>query len=218
MTQKGFAPILIVFILAVVTSVGGFLVYQNSKTKPSPIPPPQQTQSTPTPLLSETSVKEGAETANWKTYTSTQWKFSFKYPLDATVSLDTNINPSDGVQVWLESLPGGHTIYITAIKNKDNLSLNNSKELFEDGPFTTSLEDAEVKEIKLGGYKAFRADNCCLDREFNFWAETEIITIKDGVIFELRAEAEPSTEKNKKVNNKDKDILEAIFSTFKFLP
>ncbi len=88
MNQKGLTPILIVLILAAL--VGGYLVYQN---QPKP--------TSPTPLSSETSVKEEDPTANWKTYTTDN--FTFKYPQNYIVKktydnfydLYQNQNPID---------------------------------------------------------------------------------------------------------------------------
>ncbi len=76
MSQKGFAPILILIIIAVL--IGGYLIYQNSQnqSKTIPLPTPQLT-STPTATPESTN---SAETTNWKTYTNTDYGFSFQYP------------------------------------------------------------------------------------------------------------------------------------------
>ena len=84
--QKGFAPILIVLILAVAISVGGYLVYQQSRLKPTPTPTPQQTaQPTSTPDTNPVLNGTG-ETANWKTYTNTKYKYAVEYPSDWEVT------------------------------------------------------------------------------------------------------------------------------------
>lgn len=80
MTQKGFAPILIVLLIAVV-GIGGYLIYTNysndrsnqTKSSPTPVVTTQTPQSTP-------STTPADETANWKTYTNTKLKLEFKYP------------------------------------------------------------------------------------------------------------------------------------------
>lgn len=80
MSQKGFAPILIVLLIAAV--VGGYFVYQN-QTKPTlpPIAQPTPSQiATPAPTDAGTTVyTEVSQTANWKTNNS-NLGFSFKYP------------------------------------------------------------------------------------------------------------------------------------------
>lgn len=77
--SKGFAPILIVVMIAAL--VGGYLLYQN-QTKPTPLP---TTQLTSTPTSSPESTNS-AETTNWKTYTNKDNYFSFKYPPMFTVT------------------------------------------------------------------------------------------------------------------------------------
>ncbi|MBI4035579.1 hypothetical protein HY383_01395 [Candidatus Daviesbacteria bacterium] len=64
--QKGLAPILIVFLIAL--AVGGYLIYQK-QIKPVP---QHTTESTPTPAVDET--------ANWKTYKDNEGGFMFNYP------------------------------------------------------------------------------------------------------------------------------------------
>ncbi len=71
--QKGFPLILIALI---VIAVGGYLLYQQ-QTKSTSVTPPAQTATQPSPASNETT--------NWKTYTNTEAKVSFQYPLDWTV-------------------------------------------------------------------------------------------------------------------------------------
>lgn len=70
--QKGFAPILVVLIIAAL-AFGGFYYFgtQRPKTSPQIV---KSTQVISTPATDET--------ANWKTYTSTESKYTFKYPQD----------------------------------------------------------------------------------------------------------------------------------------
>lgn len=68
MRQKGFSPILIVILLALV--LGGFLIYQKQIKLVSQSW--QITQISPTPTAID-------ETANWKTYTNQEYGFSIKY-------------------------------------------------------------------------------------------------------------------------------------------
>lgn len=74
MNQKGFAPILIIILIA--TLIGGYLIYQN-QNQPKLTPPPT-IQLTPTPILVPESTNS-AETANRKTYSDTRYNFSFQY-------------------------------------------------------------------------------------------------------------------------------------------
>lgn len=78
--QKGLAPILIVFLIAL--TVGGYLLYQK-QTKPAVVLQPV-TQPLSSPVTSPTATNS-AEMANWKTYTDAHG-LSFEYPEDWSVS------------------------------------------------------------------------------------------------------------------------------------
>lgn len=68
--QKGFAPILIVFVVAVL-AFGGYYYFGVQKAKKSePVQQAKTIQVAP----------EVDETTSWKTYTNTKFGFSFKYP------------------------------------------------------------------------------------------------------------------------------------------
>lgn len=74
--QKGLAPILVVVLLAVAI-IGGYLIYQQ-QTKTTIAPQVAQPSSAP---VSTSSATNSAETANWKTYTSPNNLYSFRYPV-----------------------------------------------------------------------------------------------------------------------------------------
>lgn len=100
--SKGFAPIFIVFILTIITVLGGVLVYTNYKspvfdrtnnrTKSTPIP--QTTQSPqpafiPSPAASASSALETTDTSNWKVYRNDKYGFQYSYPEE----FDNNLMP-----------------------------------------------------------------------------------------------------------------------------
>ncbi len=79
-SQVGLVPILIIILIAL--AVGGYLIYQK-QFKPTPV-----SQPLPSPIASPI-ASSSAETdnpdsigANWKTYTNSQFGYSFKYPSD----------------------------------------------------------------------------------------------------------------------------------------
>lgn len=67
--QKGFAPIIAIIITVLIT--GGVLVYLGKL----PIP----TKTIPQPITAP-AVNQIDETVNWKTYTNTEYNYSFRYP------------------------------------------------------------------------------------------------------------------------------------------
>lgn len=89
--QKGLAPILIV--LLITAAVGGYLIYSGkinvSQIKPTPTYRP--------PDATTMSKSQNDETANWKTYTNTQFGFSFQYPSTTKITINRpfSTNPSD---------------------------------------------------------------------------------------------------------------------------
>lgn len=74
--QKGFPLILVTLVVI----LGGYFLYQQ-QTKSTQAIPLDQTTTQPSPTANET--------ANWKTYTNTEAKVSFQYPLDWTVKEET---------------------------------------------------------------------------------------------------------------------------------
>ncbi len=86
MNQKGFAPILIVILVALIAGAGGLLVYQ--KSKPATTPEPITQQPSPSPIPDASPVPTGVDEttnpdligANWKTYTNMEFGYSLKYP------------------------------------------------------------------------------------------------------------------------------------------
>ena len=162
--QKGVAPILIVFLIAIL-AVGGYFVYQN-KTKPVPQNQPVTSQSTPTPASDET--------ANWKTYKDSETGFSFKYPGETNVEIDnelklsnrSKINVSQGFTELLGYAPpkiinaarvidknkvgsANDLVFdIWIFENPDNIDINNWYRRYMYYPFTwgKSIESEADKE------------------------------------------------------------------------
>ena len=79
--QKGFPLILIALLVA----IGGYFLYQQ-QTKFTPVTPPVQTATQPSPTSNETANEaKSLSYEDWKTYTNTEAKVSFQYPLEWTV-------------------------------------------------------------------------------------------------------------------------------------
>src|SRR3990167_6858102 len=77
--QKGFVVAIIVLAIAVLLGVGYFVFVNNSETvieEQSSLPVTTETK-TPAPLTTTTTTNE---TAEWKTYTNTQYGFSVSFP------------------------------------------------------------------------------------------------------------------------------------------
>jgi len=79
--QKGFASILILVGILVITIVAGGVYYfgKSQVSKPQPSNPPVVSQ-TPQPTITTQPTSIPDETANWKTYINKKYGFSVKYP------------------------------------------------------------------------------------------------------------------------------------------
>jgi len=75
-TAQGFVQIVIIAVMALVIGAAAIYGYQKLTTKPSPSPSPTDRSI----RLIEPSPSPTDETANWKTYESTNFKYTFKYP------------------------------------------------------------------------------------------------------------------------------------------
>ncbi|MEX2028197.1 MAG: hypothetical protein WD988_01720 [Candidatus Curtissbacteria bacterium] len=82
--NKGFAPIIIIFALAIVGLVTGGAYYYGKNSSKHTQPFTQQV------TLNSSSSPAADETADWKTYTNAKYKFSIKYPEDFKISEYTN--------------------------------------------------------------------------------------------------------------------------------
>src|SRR3989344_1832547 len=93
----GFASPIVLLAVGLIVGIGITFAYFQFKSKPAPQPQPTDIQSTSTDLSSETPVKED-ETANWKTYTSQEGKYSVKYPDSVKIYVNEKMSV-DGVKV-----------------------------------------------------------------------------------------------------------------------
>jgi hypothetical protein len=71
MNPKGFATVIILVVVIVILVAGYFVLVKK---------PAQVVQQTYTPVSTQTTPIPTSETANWQTYTDTDYNFEFKYP------------------------------------------------------------------------------------------------------------------------------------------
>lgn len=90
-TANGFALVAILIIAALVIGIGATLGYQKLTTKPSPSPQPSAISQSLTPDDSSSEALAQDETATWKTYTNTKFKYSLRLPANYS-ALDAEFN------------------------------------------------------------------------------------------------------------------------------
>ena len=147
MNQRGFSPILIVLGIVVMTAVvgGAYYLGQNnlslqgvpSKTNDVAISP------TPSPSANPDSIGN-----DWKTYSNTKLKFSFRYPKDYKFEKEDNekVTFSGTFQPGDQVTPSELVVYFQP--TLDLNTLKNCKDAdLQDNVITTCSEGGTVKDV-----------------------------------------------------------------------
>lgn len=210
MNQKGFAPILIVILIAL--AVGGYLLYQK-QVKPVVIP---QTviQPTSVPVISPV-ASDSAETANWKTYTNTDGKYLIKYPSDYLLEETDSIKtpekfPVGKKQVAIKS-SAQVVNFIIYINYYPILDLSQTNEAMQQ---VSGCDSENVREIKNGpkGRDFIIGDQTAILYEDSLCAQFTAANFYSSHNDRVYSISVASTEKY----GLHKTIVDQILSTFKF--
>lgn len=86
--QKGFTNVFLIAVVVIVVGVAGYFTLVKKSEPIIQQPTPTPALPTPTPTPSPTSTLSPDETAGWKTYTNTQYGFTFQYPSIISVKQD----------------------------------------------------------------------------------------------------------------------------------
>lgn len=221
MNQKDLSPILIIVLITLI-ALGGYAVWQN-QTKSTP----QSTiQPSPTPA-EETVYTEATESANWKTYTSEDKSFSFKYPPEWIYEIKETILEVGDKKYNAHLIKAGIPLTEERRKIQGYLDINDAPKTFNDFSllYATSpdfknltldnlVEDFILKftvEENIDHTKDILFSNKVTAREVGYGCQAYCIDIvfrNNDTIFDS------STGPNADANI---DTLRQIISTFKFL-
>lgn len=205
--QRGFSGILIlvgVLILAVVAGGAFFLGRQTSPVQtvvqtmvsPSPVP----SQQVPVESPKQASPSPVDEIANWKTYTSTKYKYLIKYPTDWE-TYAYGYKPSDepkdigGERFLRKNGNSGSDLQITPSLSTE-LSYP-TEEKFIKGFFDNRI----VSSITVDGAQGTKVAGTLKGKN-----QEVVLFSKNGFIFEIQSESEDGAK-----------VFDQILSTFKFL-
>lgn len=195
--------LLIGLVTIVVMGVGVFYFWKTqtprSESQSEVTPRIAQPTTILTPSSSPVPV-DFQESVTWKTY-SISGSYEFKYPLEKYSIRSTNISndkllypgvitivPNDSFN---EQSPMAVTYKIDiAIADGKNLSMKDPLQLFgintvfiNYDPVAMGLgSTSKIREISLGGVKAYRLDNCCGGQA---GVEAHILAIKDNKLYEI---------------------------------
>jgi hypothetical protein len=223
--QKGFIVPLLIAIIAVLLIGGGVYIYSNEKVEaPIVVDTNVPTQATSTQATS-------TQTSDWKTYTNTQYGFSFSYPSDVlSTPVENNVNgriqitapylstgPIDSNKVELGEVVKPGLLVVVLKDNQYNQEDTYEKRVTDySGVAGTEM----YNKINISGQSAFRAKDATNDTH-NF---ITLIHLKDPYYIDtLQMEVYKITSgfaegyKWAPVADKDNSTLfNQILSTFKF--
>jgi len=220
-TSKSFLSnkiLLLIVIIIILIAVGGKYLALNSKPKPEPVVSKVTPTSGPTPLPSITSVKESSptaspidETANWKTYTSQEGKYSIRYPDSVKIYVNEKFSV-DGVKIPVvdttmfvsDELPQLKTNYQMSINHKITGSVS-LKDFIDKNSPCQEIQSSKGKTFILDGRQASIFENVPCGP----YGMTVIYALNNGIGYIIQIETHVSYNDISKFTNQ-------ILSTLKF--
>lgn len=194
--QKGFIPILIVLLTA--AAIGGYLIYSGKIN----IPQKQVAQT----LKSDASPAPtgDAETANWKTYISDKYGYSFQYPANLTIQTGSSLT-SFAYDVQLDNIN-----YNISFCKPNYCELPNINQL----PLSFQQETVKkTTDLIISGKPAYRIEGQIkLANANNIYQIKEVISLGADQKMEIDANVLNGTNPDTLRN-----LLDQILSTVKFL-
>lgn len=190
MKQKGFAPIIILVLIAL--AVAGYFGYKNYWPNPK--------TSEETPLISmPTPVATADPTANWKTYKNTNPPYTLQYPNQWI--FDESAHGECVGPTFFTSSTKKSWLTICRVDNPDGLT--GSEKMWRDSNGYTN-----ITSTKINGLNAITSEIQQFESQYEFNVEFEATSKTDLLWFHL------TTEVSGKENNKK--LFDQILSTFKF--
>src|SRR5258708_4250509 len=159
MTRKGFAPIVIVLIIAAAIFLGaaGYALVKHPNSAPAALPPVvHSTSAVQVPFVSHeaysshslnATVSGTGDTSRWKTYQNFKYGFELKFPPEASVESAPDLMP-------IVSFDADAVMNVVWVYNMSGLSIN---EYFDGSPgtnFVGTTKPANIKQVMVGGLKA----------------------------------------------------------------
>ncbi len=214
--QKGFAPILIVILIAII--VGGYLIYKYvgfcgsnciDESKVFPADSASLIKQTPQPIATPQVASVLDETANWKTYRDQQIRFELQYPSEMILprsNCDTFVLPaSDNERKQVENLKkSGQEIALTITGLEFAVcEMSNPKEL--------SLKEFAEQHSPQFNFTEFNVSD-----QVGLKLESKAAGKNVGEIFVISPDNSIIRIWYRYTLNKDEEIVNQILSTFKF--
>ena len=215
-SARGFALVVVLVIAALVIGIGGTVTYFKFSQKQTYPSPSTVNRELATPSVSPSPTTD--ETINWKTYTSSDFKFSLKFPPDwkpalnsSTADINTIIfsAPDNGeIATPPEVIPAHYYARIVEVKVQNTDRSLTITDLKTDINNIASPNTA-IEDIKIDNKNALRIKN------IPGGGITEIWTSNGNRRYYLSHFE--GVEVNKVDNPKYSKIFDQILSTFRFL-
>ena len=152
------------------------------------------------------STSEGI--ANWKTYTDKDLHFSFKYPEDWNIDLDSHERINEEKNSILDRVCQDNCLFYLVIRSIDNRHALEFQ-IDKDIQATTSVSRSYSRDVIVAGIPAIESTATTPGNLFI------VTTIKhQGLIYEFSSEKDLM---NKSLEQENSMIYEKILSTFKIL-
>ncbi|MBI4157225.1 hypothetical protein HY502_00025 [Candidatus Woesebacteria bacterium] len=143
MRNKGFAPIIILVVIAL--AVAGYFAYQNMQLKKSA----DNKQQAAVPSTTSYPSPTANPTANWKTYTNQEYNFSFKYPSDLAVRENKNPSLTENAEIVLVGELSDKFFYVNLGYLEDGTDKADMKFEYKDSVIAS--KQAKMQTITTGG-------------------------------------------------------------------
>lgn len=151
--QKG-NFLLIIGVVVLVLVIGAGAYYLRTRKPATIVPSPTSVITSPTPQVTPTSSPTD-ETANWKTYTSEDASFSFKYPSDWIYEAKKSTLEIQGKKYNATSILAGRPLTEDQRKAQGYIDINNAPKTYNDfslayathADFTNLSADNLVEEL-----------------------------------------------------------------------
>jgi len=207
------SPLLsVIFLLLIIASVlvGFFLGKSSSQKKVSSFPSPSPTYPTfPTliPSPSKAPAREIDPTANWKTYTNSEYKFTFKYPQGLSFQiLDEKVTDKPKVFLRLYQQENQSYPIIDLILTKTDLT---PEQWIKENDYCPSSFNSCTTPVESPIPKSIQFE----ETNRHYAGLTTLFKNKE-ILFEFGIEA---TEPNNPIETSVRNTYNLILSTFKFL-
>lgn len=204
-SARGNVAIIVVAVVALILGIAGTLAFQkfskksasNSSTQSSPIVTRESTSPTPSPA---------DETANWKTYTNSDYTIKYPSDLSLTVSTEKTLPGSSTVTLKNDASLQNNFIIINTWANNQNKTLQQFVTDYSNGLYTKeNTKTYQINNVEWLGY---------VDPA----GKTIFIAKKDKVsIFGLYKNPPYDSKTSDTLNKTAENIFNQILSTFHFL-